>query len=89
MFTYTVEGTGFLYKQVRGMVGAMLPARAKAKQAAAEAATPGRGDCKGRGAERIGEIVGPDGLELVHVSYGENTPDWQSPTSTMAAIQKT
>jgi tRNA pseudouridine38-40 synthase len=77
--TYTVEGTGFLYKQVRGMVGAMC--HLAQNPDAAEAAKSLTSLIKAsRSGKRLGEIVGPDGLELRQVNYGKNTPKWQSPT---------
>ena len=76
--TYVVEGTGFLYKQVRGMVGTMCQLGLEKDSESAVERLEGVIN-QGRGAERIGEIVGPDGLELQMVSYGSKSPNWQSP----------
>lgn len=72
---YTVTGNGFLYKQVRGMVGAMI----------ACGQHPERGIdafrqviTEGRQAPRLGEIVGPEGLWLADIDYGPQTPQWLS-----------
>jgi tRNA pseudouridine38-40 synthase len=72
--TFTITGDGFLYKQVRGLVGAMVfvaqgrrtPADFRAAMAA------------GRAAVKVGNIAPPHGLALARVTY-DPEPDWQAP----------
>lgn len=66
-----ILGTGFLYKQVRGLVGAMVHV-AQGRRSAADfhALVAGRGDVK-----RIGNIAPPEGLCLERVRY-DPEPAW-------------
>jgi tRNA pseudouridine38-40 synthase len=67
-----VTGTGFLYRQVRGLVGAMVQvARTRATLADIDAAIRA-----GRAAIRVGDTAPPDGLALVGVDYGPREPAW-------------
>lgn len=74
--TYEVCGTGFLYKQVRGMVGAMLSIASRDGESlisfsAAIAA--------GRQASRVGDVAPAKGLTLSAIDYGQAQPNWQHP----------
>jgi tRNA pseudouridine38-40 synthase len=71
---FRVRGAGFLYRQVRGLVGAMIYV-AKGRRpldAFAEAVS------RGRAAERLGNIAPAHGLVLERVAF-DPEPDWRSP----------
>jgi tRNA pseudouridine38-40 synthase len=68
---FHVSGDGFLYKQVRGLVGAMIHVAKGRKPMSTFAATI----AGGRAAERIGNIAPAKGLVLERVAY-EPEPDW-------------
>lgn len=69
--TFTVSGEGFLYKQVRGLVGAMVEvARGGVEYTDFLATKAG-----GRSAPRCGSIAPADGLMLDKVSL-EKEPQW-------------
>ena len=72
--TFTITGDGFLYKQVRGLVGAMVFVAQGRRSVADFHAVIGAG----RAAVKVGNIAPPDGLVLARVSY-EPEPDWQAP----------
>jgi tRNA pseudouridine38-40 synthase len=70
--TFRISGSGFLYKQIRGLVGAMVfiaQTRASVDDFRATMAA-------GRAAERIGNIAPAEGLCLVGVDYGPREPAW-------------
>ena len=69
--TFTITGEGFLYKQVRGIVGAMLfvaQGRASVDEFIAAMAA-------GRNANRIGNIAPAEGLILQVINY-DPAPVW-------------
>ncbi len=68
---FRVSGTGFLYKQVRGFVGAMIHVAKGRRPLASFIAAVGAG----RAAERVGNIAPPRGLVLERVHY-EPEPPW-------------
>ncbi len=69
--TFTITGEGFLYKQVRGLVGAMLfVAQGRATKDDFCAAT-----AQGRNAQRIGNIAPAAGLVLQTITY-DPQPTW-------------
>lgn len=69
---FTISGTGFLYKQIRGFVGAMVHI-AQARREPREFAALVAGDASIR---RLGNIAPPDGLVLEQVTY-DPEPDWR------------
>ena len=72
LWTYRVCADGFLYRQVRGLVGSMI---AVAQESYAIDAFEGMlKDAKA--AQRAGNIAPPQGLFLERVVY-EDQPDWQ------------
>ncbi|TVR12322.1 MAG: tRNA pseudouridine synthase A [Planctomycetota bacterium] len=71
---YTVTGEGFLYKQVRGMVGAMLACANTRSTANINTFT--QVIYSGRSATRLGEVAPARGLCLLNVDYGARTPRW-------------
>ena len=74
---YTVRGQAFLYKQVRGMVGAML-ACANPRNRSADVSMFTEVIAGGRHAPRLGEIAPASGLCLIDVDYGERIPAWKN-----------
>ncbi|MBA3936598.1 MAG: tRNA pseudouridine synthase A [Planctomycetes bacterium] len=68
---FRITGQGFLYKQVRGLVGAMV----HVAQGRAECADFIAAMQAGRGARRFGNIVPGHGLALECVSY-DPEPEW-------------
>jgi tRNA pseudouridine38-40 synthase len=72
---FRVVGEGFLYRQVRGMVGAMLHV-AKGREALDSFAAAVAG---GRSAARLGNIAPAHGLTLERVVY-DPEPGWQAPS---------
>ena len=71
---FRVEGAGFLYRQVRGMVGAMLHiAKGREPVTLFAAAIAG-----GRAAERLGNIAPAHGLMLERIAY-DPEPAWSVP----------
>jgi tRNA pseudouridine38-40 synthase len=72
--TFTITGDGFLYKQIRGLVGAMVfVAQGRRTVADFHAAIHA-----GRDAVRVGNIAPPTGLVLARVTY-DPEPEWESP----------
>ncbi len=73
--TLRIRGTGFLYKQIRGFVGAMVSA-AQGRRPVADflAIADGHGDIT-----RLGNLAPPDGLCLDNVEY-DPPPAWLDPT---------
>jgi tRNA pseudouridine38-40 synthase len=73
---FRISGSGFLYKQIRGMVGAMLAvAQGRRSLALFEEAVAG-----GRRAPRLGNIAPAHGLVLERVAYaGDAEPAWERP----------
>ena len=69
--TFRITGDGFLYKQVRGFVGAMIHV-AQGRRTHAEFARLVAGDGTVR---RVGKIAPPEGLMLTHVVY-DPEPEW-------------
>ncbi|MEK7413082.1 MAG: hypothetical protein AAB263_07180 [Planctomycetota bacterium] len=69
--TFRVSGDGFLYRQVRGFVGAMLGVATGKHDLAAFA----QAVASGRGADRLGNVAPPDGLTLEQVCY-DPEPAW-------------
>ncbi|MBA2481583.1 MAG: tRNA pseudouridine synthase A [Planctomycetes bacterium] len=69
--TFHISGDGFLYKQVRGMVGAMIHVAKGRKPLSAFTAAIDAG----RSAERIGNIAPAKGLVLERVVY-DPEPAW-------------
>jgi len=69
--TFTVTGSGFLYRQVRGFVGAMIPV-AQGRRSLADFAAMLAGDAT---VQRIGKIAPPEGLTLERVHY-DPEPAW-------------
>lgn len=71
--TFTICGNGFLYRQVRGFVGAMIPVtQGRRTLADFQAMIAGRTNL-----QRLGRVAPPEGLMLDHVSY-EPEPLWQA-----------
>lgn len=71
MHTFRISGDGFLYRQVRGLVGAMVAVALGRHTVEAFAAC-----CRaGRGAARLGNIAPAEGLCLERVRY-EPEPPW-------------
>lgn len=71
LHTFRITGEGFLYKQVRGLVGAMVflaQGNATVDDFAAAIAD-------GRGARRLGNIAPPEGLMLMATQF-EPEPAW-------------
>ena len=72
LWIYRISADGFLYRQVRGLVGTML--------AVAQGSYPLEAFqemlSKGKAAQRVGNIAPPQGLCLEQVVY-EERPDWQ------------
>jgi tRNA pseudouridine38-40 synthase len=68
---FRIVGEGFLYKQVRGLVGAMV--FVAQGRASVEDFIAAMGD--GREARRLGNIAPAEGLELVSIRY-EPAPEW-------------
>ena len=68
---FCIRGTGFLYKQIRGFVGAMIHV-AQNHREAEEFTAIVNGDATIR---RLGNIAPPDGLVLEKVTY-DPEPDW-------------
>ncbi len=71
LLTFTIAGAGFLYRQVRGLVGAM---------ACVACGTRTRDDfaavvAQGKAAPRVGNIAPPEGLCLIAVRY-DPEPAW-------------
>jgi tRNA pseudouridine38-40 synthase len=72
-WTFRVSGEGFLYKQVRGLVGAQVAvAHGLHSVADFQAAVGG-----GRAHPKIGQVAPAEGLSLEAVRY-EREPAWQS-----------
>ena len=69
--TFTVEGTGFLYKQIRGFVGAMV-FTAQGRRPVEDFIARCAGDTT---RARIGNIAPPEGLVLERVRY-DPEPIW-------------
>ena len=83
LLTFRITGEGFLYKQVRGLVGAMLyvaQGRATPADFAASVAA-------GRGARRLGNIAPGHGLVLERVGY-EQEPAWIALDSASARLDE-
>jgi tRNA pseudouridine38-40 synthase len=71
LHTFRITGEGFLYKQVRGLVGAMVfLAQGNATIADFTAAM-----AAGRGTRRLGNIAPPTGLCLVETRF-DPEPEW-------------
>jgi tRNA pseudouridine38-40 synthase len=68
---FTITGEGFLYKQVRGLVGAMV----YAAQGRASITDFKNAIIAGRKAERLGNIAPAEGLILDHIYY-DPEPRW-------------
>ncbi len=68
---FRICGTGFLYKQIRGFVGAMIHV-AQNHRSADEFTAIVHGDTE---IDRLGNIAPPDGLMLEHVAY-DPEPAW-------------
>ena len=66
-----IGGTGFLYKQIRGFVGAMVHV-AQGRRSPADFAALVAGDTTVR---RLGNIAPPEGLMLERVTY-DPEPAW-------------
>ncbi|GDY11156.1 tRNA pseudouridine synthase A [Planctomycetota bacterium] len=77
VLTFRISGSGFLYRQVRGLVGAMV---FTAQDRGATPADFQAAIAAGRSARRIGKTAPPDGLVLERVEYGEREPPWQRAT---------
>jgi len=71
-WTFRIVGTGFLYKQIRGMVGAMLVV-AQGRRPLDEFEATVR---LGRAAPRLGNVAPAHGLVLERIEYAA-PPDWQ------------
>ena len=72
--TFSITGDGFLYKQIRGLVGAMVfVAQGRRTVADFQAAM-----AAGRAAVKVGNIAPPAGLVLARVAY-DPEPVWESP----------
>lgn len=69
--TFRIVGRGFLYRQVRAFVGAMV-AVATGNRTAADFAACVAG---GRGAVKLGNVAPAEGLTLEHVAY-DPEPAW-------------
>ena len=68
---FDIIGAGFLYKQVRGLVGAMVAvAQGSVSSAAFHAAIDA-----GRDHPRVGQVAPAEGLRLIRVSY-DPEPNW-------------
>ncbi len=76
MLTFRVSGAGFLYRQVRGMVGAMA-AVATGRWPMEEFLACCAG---GRSAAKVGNVAPPDGLCLETVRFAAE-PDWRNAAS--------
>ena len=74
-YTFTITGDGFLYRQVRGLVGAMV-----AVARGTVAAQTFHHAIDHPSAARIGSIAPAVGLCLDHIRY-HNEPDWQTPSA--------
>jgi tRNA pseudouridine38-40 synthase len=73
-WTFRITGEGFLYKQIRGMVGAMMwVAMGKASVEDFRAVVAG-----GRGAARLGNLAPPEGLMLERAHFTPE-PQWVHP----------
>lgn len=73
LWQFRITGTGFLYRQVRGLVGAQIAvARGKATLEQFLAAIDA-----GRDYPRVGQVAPAEGLVLEAVSY-QREPEWQS-----------
>lgn len=70
---FTISGRGFLYKQIRGLVGAMVAVA----QGRATADGFTRAVAAGRSAERLGNIAPAEGLVLDSVRYDGEIP-WKT-----------
>jgi tRNA pseudouridine38-40 synthase len=71
VYTFTITGEGFLYKQIRGLVGAMLfVAQGRATIDDFRSTIKG-----GREAARIGNIAPAEGLTLLNITY-DPAPTW-------------
>ena len=68
---FHIRGTGFLYKQIRGFVGAMIHV-AQNHRETDEFTAIVNGDASVR---RLGNIAPPEGLVLEQVTY-DPEPDW-------------
>lgn len=76
LLTFRVTGSGFLYKQVRGLVGAMLAVAQGGETVTAFRAAIGRGRITtGDAALRVGDIAPACGLCLEHTGFAPE-PDW-------------
>ncbi len=74
LWTFRITGIGFLYKQVRGIVGSLVAAAIKPQL------EPIFRECLTRGrtpGPRCGTIAPAHGLALESVTYGAHTPDWE------------
>ena len=71
VYTFTITGEGFLYKQVRGLVGAMLFI-AQGNASLDDFASVMN---DGRAARRLGNIAPPEGLELAATHFAPE-PAW-------------
>jgi tRNA pseudouridine38-40 synthase len=73
-WTFRITGTGFLYKQIRGMVGAMV-AVAQGRRSMADFTDA---IARGRAAAKLGNIAPAHGLVLELVGYSQD-PGWITP----------
>ncbi len=71
LLTFTITGGGFLYKQIRGFVGAMVHV-AQGRRPVADFAALVSGDGTVR---RLGNLAPPQGLRLERVAY-DPEPEW-------------
>lgn len=76
LLTFRIAGSGFLYRQVRGFVGAMA-AVATGRWPLADFAACCAG---GRAAAKVGNVAPPDGLRLERVRY-DPEPAWVAAAS--------
>jgi tRNA pseudouridine38-40 synthase len=83
LLTFRITGEGFLYKQVRGLVGAML-AVAQGRFAVADFAAA---VAAGRGARRLGNVAPGHALVLERVGY-EREPAWVRMESPAAQLDE-
>jgi tRNA pseudouridine38-40 synthase len=74
--TFRISGRGFLYRQVRGIVGAMIAVARGRRQLADFAAAC----AAGRDAVRVGNTAPAEGLTLERVAYDPD-PAWALPSA--------
>ena len=74
-YTFTITGTGFLYKQVRALVGAMCWTAGPYGDMRDFQRAVDSGDI----GDRPADIAPAEGLCLMEVDYGGREPDWVGP----------